>query len=289
MKRIFALVTLFSSPSLVFGGNQGAMKWRPLSDAAWNEASEQARPVLIDVWAEWCKPCKQMDREVWTDSRVIEAAKSFVQISIEISRRDFAQLGPITLGKYGIHVLTAVPTVMIVDPWGETVAVREGFLHPTEVATMLKQIPPDYGAVRVYREALIKDRDNSRALAGVGLLYQRNSAHGIANRYYREALSSSGAREDERQREQLMFGIALNEVRLGDWRVARKHLEEFRVVFPGSKLLDQVLFSLVVTDVRQNKMKDAQKHATELRSAFPNSESSSAADRVLEGNRPERH
>jgi thiol-disulfide isomerase/thioredoxin len=274
---------------MAFAGSKTNMHWVPESASAWDEARESAHPVLVEVWADWCPPCRRMDREVWNQARVIEAANKFVQISFDASRRDETHIGGISLGKYGVHNVKVLPTILVLDPWGETLAVYEGFVYPPELLAGLGQIPADYSAVRVQREALLSHRDNSRALASVGMLYQRNSTFGVANRYFKEALSGSGAREDEAQREQLQFAIAANEVRLADWRAARKHLEEFRVSFPSSTLLDQVLFGFVVADVRQNKIKDAQQHAAELRSAFPNSKMVAEVNRLLEERPAKRH
>lgn len=280
---------LFAQIILALAGNKTDMHWKAESPSAWREATESAHPVLVEAWADWCGPCKRMDQEVWTDKRVIEAAQKFVQVSVDLSRRDRSRIGAITLGAYGIHTVNVLPTVMLLDPWGESLVVYEGFVHPADLAAILAQVPADYSSVRVQREALLSHRDNSRALASVGLLYQRSSAFGFANRYFKEALGGSGAKEDESQREQLMFGIATNEVRLADWKAARRHLQEFRTTFPSSSLLDRVLFACVVADVRQKKTKDAEQHAAELRSAFPNSNMIAELDRLLEQYRDERH
>ena len=148
---------------------------------------------------------------------------------------------------------------------------------------LLAQIPSDYSSVRAQREALLSHRDNSRALATLGLLYQRSSTFEIANRYFKEALSGSGAREDDRLREQLTFGIAMNEGRLSDWKAAPKRLEEFGAAFPSSPLMDQVLYTFVVADVRQKKTKEARQHLAELRTAFPESSLLAQANRLVEG------
>jgi thiol-disulfide isomerase/thioredoxin len=287
--RPYTPFLVFAHAVLAFAGSKSDMHWQLDFGTSWNEAKEQARPVLVEVWADWCAPCKRMNAEVWGNAKVIEAAKNFVQISLDVSRRNEGRLGAIPIGSSRAYMVRALPTVVILDPWGETLDAKEGFVYPSDLVAMLSQIPPDYSSVRAEREALISHRDNSRALAQLGLLYQRGSAFELANRYYREALSGSGTKEDERRREGLKFGIAMNEVRLADWRAARKHLEEFRIAYPASTLMDQVLFGFVVADVRQNKMQDAKQHAAELRSSFPNSNLIAMADHLLEERGAARH
>lgn len=289
MPQGLAKACLLTQAVIAFAGGKPNMHWMPESASAWDEATERAHPVLVEVWADWCPPCRRMDQEVWNQPKIIEAANKFVQISVDASRRDKTRIGGISLGKYGAYTVKVLPTIMVLDPWGETLAVYEGFAYPAELLAWLGQIPADYSAVRTQREALLSHRNNSRALASVGMLYQHNSSLGIANRYFKEALSGSGAREDEAQREQLQFAIATNEIRLADWKAARKHLEEFRVAFPSSPLSDQVLLGFIVADVRQNKMKDAEQHAAELRSRFPDSNMVAEANRLLEDRPAKRH
>lgn len=289
MRYRHAAIWFITQAVMAYAGSKTEMHWKPESGAAWGEAAENARPVLVEVWANWCAPCKGMDREVWSESRVIEGANKFVQISVDASRLDQSNLGGITLGKTRVHRVKVLPTVMLLDPWGETLAVWEGYVYSSDLLAGLAQVPADYSAVRVEREGLLSHRDDSRALASVAKLYQRNSSYELANRYFKEALSGSLAKEDEAQRERLDFMIATNEVRLADWKAARKHLDGFRVAYPKSTLLDQVLLSFVIADVRQNKMKDAQQHTAELRSAYPGSKTIAEADRLIEERTAKRH
>lgn len=279
--RRLATCLLFTS-ILSLAGTKSDMHWKPEAPGVWDDAAQSARPMLVEAWADWCEPCKWMDREVWNDSRVIEASQKFVQISVDMSRRDKTRLGGITLGKSNTHMVRALPTIMLLDPWGETLLVVEGTCSVRELTSALAQIPPDYSSVRAQREALISHRDNSGALANLGMFYQRSSAIEIANRYYKEALSGSGAKEDDRLREELTFGIAMNDGRLSDWKAARKRLEEFQAGFPSSTLMDQVLYTFVVADLKQNKIKDARQHLAELQSSFPGSRMIVQASRLVE-------
>lgn len=282
------LIAVSVAGLLCFGPAKADMHWRPRSDAAWRDAKEQGRPLLIEVWADWCRPCQRMDREVWSDARVIAAARKFVQVSVDISRADMTSAESLIFGTHGVHPIQVLPTIILLDPWGDVILFNEGYIQVSELAPMLNEVPADYNPVRTARESLLSDRNNSRALVTVGLLYQRSTAYGVANRYYREALTKAGAKENERQREEILFGIAMNEVRRADWKSARKELERFRREFAGSTLMDQVLFGLVVTDLRQNKTKDATQHLSELRSAFPQSDATASAGRMVERGRTAR-
>ena len=112
------LVSCFLATSiLVFAGSKSDMHWKLEVPGVWDEAAQTARPMLVEAWASWCEPCRQMDREVWNDARVIEASQKFVQISVDMSRRDPLRLGGITLGKSLTHTVRALPTIMLLDPW----------------------------------------------------------------------------------------------------------------------------------------------------------------------------
>ena len=54
-------------------------------------AGEQNKPVMIDVYTDWCKWCKELDRVVYTDPDVISLADKFVCIKINAGKhRDLA-------------------------------------------------------------------------------------------------------------------------------------------------------------------------------------------------------
>lgn len=54
-------------------------------------AQEQNKPVMIDVYTDWCKYCKELDRVVYTDPAVIDLADKFVCIKFNADKhRDLA-------------------------------------------------------------------------------------------------------------------------------------------------------------------------------------------------------
>ena len=54
-------------------------------------AQEQNKLVMIDIYTDWCKYCKELDRVVYTDPDVINLADKFVCIKFNADkRRDLA-------------------------------------------------------------------------------------------------------------------------------------------------------------------------------------------------------
>ena len=49
--------------------------WLKQEDLALTQAANQKRPLLIDVWAEWCESCKKMDITTFANDQVIKELK----------------------------------------------------------------------------------------------------------------------------------------------------------------------------------------------------------------------
>jgi thiol:disulfide interchange protein DsbD len=62
------------------------LAFQPYSESAVAAALSAGRPVMIDFYADWCLPCKELDHKTFRDARVIAAAKGWVLLKADLTR-----------------------------------------------------------------------------------------------------------------------------------------------------------------------------------------------------------
>jgi len=105
-------------------------------------------PVLIDFYADWCAPCKQVAPEVEALARELEGKAKVVKVDIDRSKRIAASLR-----------IQAVPTFMVFFK-GRPVAADQGVLRRAQLRELLEPfLPRAEGAIRAKELAhFLKER-----------------------------------------------------------------------------------------------------------------------------------
>jgi thiol:disulfide interchange protein DsbD len=104
-----ALFYLYSAVDLEEG-----VKWTPYNQEVIETAVKNSKPVIIDVYADWCGPCKLMDKKVFTNPDLLKMSQNFVMTRIDITRK--------TEGQDDIKIrysIEGAPTIMFFDNKGK--------------------------------------------------------------------------------------------------------------------------------------------------------------------------
>ncbi len=98
--------------------------------------TNDGQPVMIDFYADWCIPCKELDALTFTDERVIKESQRFKRYKVDLTKTgsDETQLA---MKKYNI---VGVPTVILIDSNGEEVSRITSFVDADKFLKLMIEV-----------------------------------------------------------------------------------------------------------------------------------------------------
>ena len=117
------------STASVAGAAHGKIDWITKFDQALAKAEESKKPIVIDFYADWCGPCKMMDRETFADVSVAGEMSNWICAKIDVDKN------PDTAKKYNV---SAIPTTFLLSPEGQIVDSKIGFVEAKDYLSFLE-------------------------------------------------------------------------------------------------------------------------------------------------------
>jgi len=155
MKNIFLLLLLSITASV----SSQTINWMTMNEAL---AAQEKKPkkIIMDVYTDWCGPCKMMDKNTFSDKKVIKfinenyyAVKFNAEGTEEITFEDFTYTNPNhqegRKGRNTTHFfadalkLRGYPSLVFFEDNGKLIQAVAGYRTPQQVEIYLKMIAND--------------------------------------------------------------------------------------------------------------------------------------------------
>ena len=110
------------------------LAFEPFNPALLQAAKSERKPVVIDFSADWCVPCREMERTTFVDPAVVREAAGFVRLRANLTVENSANQAIIKQ-----FAVEGVPTTVFIDAHGVIRKQRVGYVGPDEFLSYLRE------------------------------------------------------------------------------------------------------------------------------------------------------
>ena len=214
MKKI-NIISLFSILFLMISCNKSVaeIKWVKDLETAKKQAKEKNLPIMIDVYADWCTWCKELDEKTYKNKDVVRLSKKFVSVKIN---PETSEEGSNFARQYSIQ---GFPTILFINSDGFVLENVSGYVEGTnfipfmnnaiskleDVTKVLKDPNPSLAKLDLYMEANKEDEAKDiydklmvkkeipkesmpKYILGFGLMKAQKSDYENANEFFNRVI-----------------------------------------------------------------------------------------------------
>jgi thioredoxin-related protein len=155
MKKMF-FALLFVLGGLAVQAQESELKWMSI-DEALAAQKKNPKPIMMDVYTDWCGPCKYLDKTTFQDPKFVEYVKAnYYPVKfngegtseVNYKGKKYANPGfdPNRKGRNSVHEFTmflqvqGYPSVYVLDKAGEVKSPLVGYRTSDELIAELKKI-----------------------------------------------------------------------------------------------------------------------------------------------------
>jgi len=135
-KTLFALVIFALSVFTLIPSEKKSIEWQKFTEEKIVSAKAEGKPVIIDFYADWCIPCKELDAVTFSNTKVIEESKRFRGLKADMTKSVSPEVDALRT-KFKI---IGVPTIILIDSKGNEVHRFTGFINANVFLESLKEV-----------------------------------------------------------------------------------------------------------------------------------------------------
>ena len=166
---------------LLAGPSHGDIQWEKNWDSAIAAAKKDGAIVMADVYTDWCRWCKVLDQQTFSNAQVQKDLDGIIAVKINAEAAPDSAVAR----RFGVR---SYPTVLFVDADGFEIDRLNGFLPPAAFRNRLAGVREGSTTLRAYLGRIAADSTDVEAWKCAGDKYRERSDWDKAGDCYDAAL-----------------------------------------------------------------------------------------------------
>ncbi len=134
-KSVFSIVMIVAASWMLWPVEKSAPNWEKYSNENYEAGLQNNDKMIIDFYADWCIPCKELDALTFSDKKVISTLSDFKSLKVNMTNSSDAT--ELIREKFKI---VGMPTILFIDSEGNEVHRLTGFVDAEEFEKILNSI-----------------------------------------------------------------------------------------------------------------------------------------------------
>lgn len=264
-----ALLLLFA----LNAGETQQIRWFKNIKQGLAEAKAMNKPVLIDFWADWCAPCKDMDANVYSNPAVADAInKRLVAVRIHLDMQ------PDVARQYSVG---AIPDLIFTNIYGTVLLRHRGEMGTLALTKVVAALPKDLTEVNRLDGKLQAKKNDFDTLLALGRHLRSLGFYESSGDFFDRALRQNEAKLRPQDRETALRDMGQDFLDIHDGARAAEAFERYLKDFPTSPQRPEALLNLVHAWMLDGQGDKARKTLATLRRDFPTSDAVTKAQALI--------
>lgn len=133
-KSVFAVLMISIASWMLMPSEKSAPNWEKFSTENYEAAIKNNDKIVIDFYADWCIPCKELDALTFSDANVISELSKFKTLKVDMTK----SLSDETEKIRTQFQIKGMPTIIIIDSKGNEIERLTGFVNANDFLKMVK-------------------------------------------------------------------------------------------------------------------------------------------------------
>lgn len=135
-KILFSALLIVASVFMLWPSEKNEPEWQVYSNDKYQTSLVNKNKILIDFYADWCIPCKELDALTFSNPKVIEKLSEFKNFKVDMTKT-LSEETEIVRKKFNIQ---GMPTLLIYDTNGNEIHRITGFLNADDFVKLIDEV-----------------------------------------------------------------------------------------------------------------------------------------------------